>query len=161
MSCRSGNAPTRFAELKKYLPYLEQRWSEGERNATRLGRELKEKGYCGKVSTVGHYLVAWRTICPDRNETAEMVKAKLHRFAVPSPKKTYWLIFKPRPTDKEWSDRYIAQLMKDAPEIREALELVRKFSELMKNRRADELKIWLTKAEKSKISELVSFGGRH
>lgn len=41
--------PTRFAELRKYPPYLEQRWAEGERNATRLGRELKEKGYRGKV----------------------------------------------------------------------------------------------------------------
>lgn len=149
--------PTRFAELKKYLPYLEQRWAEGERNASRLGRELKEKGYRGKVSTVGHYLVRWREICPDRNETAAMVKAKLRRFAVPSPKKTYWLIFKPCPTDEKWSDRYVGQLLKDSPEIREALELVQEFSELMKNRRADELKSWLVKVEKSKISELVGF----
>lgn len=149
--------PTRFNELRKYLPYLERRWAEGERNATRLGRELKEKGYGGKVATVGHYLARWREVCPDRNETAAMVKAKLRRFAVPSPKKTYWLIFKPRPTDEEWSDRYISQLLKDAPEIKEALKLLREFSELMKNRRADELKSWLTKAEKSKISELVGF----
>ena len=86
-----------------------------------------------------------------------MVKAKLHRFAVPSPKKTYWLIFKPRPTDEKWSDRYIAQLLKDAPEIKEALELVQEFSRLMQNRRAGELKIWLARAEKSKTSELVGF----
>ena len=150
--------PTRFAELRKYLPYLEQRWAEGERNATQLGREIKEKGYSGKVSTVGHYLVGWREICPDRNETSEMVKAKLRRFAVPSPKKTYWLIFKPRPTDEKWSDRYIAQLLKDAPEIKEAAELVQKFFHLMKNRQADELKNWLEKAEKSEIPELISFG---
>lgn len=149
--------PMRSAELRKYLPYLEQRWAEGERNATQLGRELKEKGYRGKVSTVGHYLVAWREICPDRRETAEMVKVKLRRFAIPSPKKTYWLFFKPRPTDEKWSDRYIAQLLKDAPEIKEALELVQEFSELMKNRRTDELKSWLSKVEKSKISELVGF----
>lgn len=149
--------PTRFAELKKYLPYLERRWAEGERNATRLGRELKEEGYRGKVSTVGHHLVRWREICPDRNETAAMVKAKLRRCATPSPKKTYWLFFKPRPTDEKWSDRYIAQLLKAAPEIKEALGLVQEFSQLMKNRRADELKSWLAKAEKSRISELVGF----
>lgn len=50
--------PTRSNELRKYLPYLERRWAEGERNAAKLGRELKEKGYRGKVSTVVHYLVA-------------------------------------------------------------------------------------------------------
>lgn len=149
--------PLRFAELRKYLPYLEQRWAEGERNATQLGRELKEKGYRGKVSTVGHFLVAWRKVCPDRKETAEMVKAKLRRFATPSPKKTYWLLFKPRPTDEEWSDRYIGQIMKDSPEIALALELVQEFSRLINNRRAGELKDWLTKAENSKISELVGF----
>lgn len=149
--------PLRYAELRKYLPYLGQRWAEGERNATQLGRELKEKGYRGKISTVGHFLVAWRKVCPDRKETAEMVKAKLRRFATPSPKKTYWLIFKPRPTDEEWSDRYISQLMKDSPEISQALELVQEFSRLMNNRRAGELKDWLTKAEDSKISELVGF----
>lgn len=149
--------PMRFAELRKYLPYLERRWAEGERNASKLGRELKEKGYRGKVSTVGHYLVRWREICPDRNETAVMVKAKLRRFAVPSPKKTYWLIFKLRPADEKWSDRYIAQLLKDAPEIKGALELVQAFSKLMKNRQADELKNWLAKAEISRIPELLGF----
>ncbi len=111
------NKPTRFAELKKYLPFLERRWAEGERNATRLGRKIKEKGCNGKVAPVGHYLVRWREIRPDRNETAAMVKAKLRRFAVPSPKKTYWLIFKPRPSDEKWSDRYITQILKDSPEI--------------------------------------------
>jgi hypothetical protein len=40
--------PLRFAELRKYLPYLERRWAEGERNATQLGRELKERGISRK-----------------------------------------------------------------------------------------------------------------
>jgi len=149
--------PTRFAELRKYLPYLEQRWAEGERNASSLGRELKEKGYRGKVSTVVHHLVAWREICPDRNETSEMVKAKLRRFATPSPKKTYWLLFKPCPTDEQWSDRYVTQLLKDAPELKEAIELAQEFSGLMKNRQADKLHNWLIKAQKSGIPELIGF----
>ncbi len=78
---------------------------------------------------------------------------------MPSPKKTYWLIFKPRPTDEEWSDRYIGQVMKDAPEIAQALELVQEFSRLIKNRRAGELKDWLTKAENSKISDVGLVNG--
>jgi len=149
--------PTRSNELRKYLPYLERRWAEGERNATRLGRELKEKGYRGKVSTVIHYLVAWREVCPDRKATAEMVKAKLRRFATPSPKKTYWLLFKPRSTDKEWNDRYVNQLLKDSPEINQAAQLADEFFRLMKNRQAAELPIWLAKAQKSGISELAGF----
>ncbi len=132
-------------------------WAEGERNATQLGRELKEKGYRGKISTLRHYLVAWREICPDRNETAAMVKAKLRRFATPSPKKTYWLLFKPRPTDEEWSDRYICQLLKDAPELKEAARLAQEFSGLMKNRQADKLRNWLERAQQSDIPELIGF----
>lgn len=122
-----------------------------------LDANYKEKGYGGKVSTVGHYLVRWRKVCPDRNETFEMVKAKLRRFATPSPKKTYWLLFKPRPTDEKWSDRYIGQLLKDSFEIKAAAEIVQDFFRLMKNRQAGELKNWMAKAEKSKISEIVGF----
>jgi len=92
-----------------------------------------------------------------RLETAEMVKAKLRRFAAPSSKKTYWLLFKPRPTDEEWSDRYICQLLKDAPELKEAVELVQEFSALMKNRQADKLRNWLAKAQESGIPELIGF----
>lgn len=143
--------------LGKYLPHLEQRWAEGERNATKLGRELKEQGYPGTVSTVVHYLTVWREVCPDRKETAEMVKAKLRRFATPSPKRTYWLIFKPRSTGESWADKYITQLLKDAPEMKKAVELGQEFSRLMKSRQADELTNWLAKAEKSKIPELVGF----
>lgn len=143
--------------LGKYLPYLEQRWAEGERNATRLGRELKEKGYPGTVSTVVHYLAAWREVCPDRRETAEMVKAKLRQFATPSPKRTYWLIFKPRPTDESWADKYISQLLNDSPDLKNAVELTQEFSRLMKNRQSDELTKWLAKAEESKIPELIGF----
>ena len=86
-----------------------------------------------------------------------MVKAKLRRFAAPSSKKTYWLLFKPRPTDEEWSDRYICQLLKDAPELKEAVELVQEFSALMKNRQADKLRNWLAKAQESGIPELIGF----
>jgi transposase len=74
-----------------------------------------------------------------------------------SPKKTYWLIFKPRPTDKEWSDSYINQLFKDSPELKEAVGLVQEFSRLMKNRQADKLQNWLIAAQKSQIPELVGF----
>lgn len=149
--------PTRFAELRKYLPYLEQRWAEGERNASSLGRELQEKGYRGKVSTVVHYLVKWRKACPDRKETSEMVKAKLRRFATPSPKTTYCLLFKPRPTDEQWSDQYIRQLLKDAPELKEAARLAQEFSGLMKNRQAEKLQNWLERAQQSGIPELIGF----
>jgi len=51
----------------------------------------------------------------------------------------------------------LIQLLKDSPEINQALELVQEFTRLMQNRRADELKNWLIKAEKSKISEIVGF----
>ncbi len=149
--------PIRSNELRKFLPYLEQRWTEGERNATKLGRELREKGYRGSVSTVVHYLTGWREICPERQENAEMVKAKLRRFAMPSPKKTYWLIFKPRPSDEKWAEKYIRQLLKEAPELKEAVELTQEFSRMMKNRQVDGLGNWLTKAKESKISELISF----
>jgi len=86
-----------------------------------------------------------------------MVKAKIRRFATPSPKKTYWLLFKPRPTDKEWSDRYVNQLLEDSPEINQAARLTDEFFRLMKDRQAAKLRNWLAEAQKSGISELAGF----
>lgn len=48
-----------------FISYLEKRWSEGEHNAAKLWRELKEKGFRGSDSLVRHYLRNWREPVPE------------------------------------------------------------------------------------------------
>jgi transposase len=54
--------------LEPYREYLEKRWAEGCRNATRLCRELQDQGYTGQRSRVKEYLQPWRTQERNRRE---------------------------------------------------------------------------------------------
>src|SRR5438552_2219218 len=53
--------------LEPYREYLEKRWTEGCHNASRLCRELQEKGYTGQRSRVKEFLQPWRSPEPKRN----------------------------------------------------------------------------------------------
>jgi transposase len=40
------------SKLDPYLPYLEQRWNEGETSGPRLLAEIRAKGFSGSVMTL-------------------------------------------------------------------------------------------------------------
>jgi transposase len=48
--------PLRESQLDPYEDYLLQRWSQGERNAAQLHREIRERGYPGSASMVRAYV---------------------------------------------------------------------------------------------------------
>src|SRR5437660_52722 len=48
--------PLRESRLDPYEDYLLQRWSQGERNAAQLHREIRERGYLGSKSMVKAYV---------------------------------------------------------------------------------------------------------
>jgi transposase len=53
--------------LEPYREYLEKRWAEGCHNASRLCRELQQKGYTAERSRVKEFVQPWRTQEPKRN----------------------------------------------------------------------------------------------
>ena len=53
--------------LEPYREYLEKRWAEGCHNASRLCRELQQRGYTGERSRVKEFVQPWRTQEPKRN----------------------------------------------------------------------------------------------
>src|SRR5215472_3872215 len=53
--------PLRASRLDPYEDYLLQRWSQGERNATQLYREIRERGYPGSATMVRAYVAHLRS----------------------------------------------------------------------------------------------------
>jgi transposase len=49
-------------KVNQFAEYLQQRWNEGCHNATRLYREIREKGYLGKRAMVARLITGWRKI---------------------------------------------------------------------------------------------------
>lgn len=47
-------------KVNEFAGYLEQRWAEGCHNASRLYKEIRQKGYKGKRSMVARFVAGWR-----------------------------------------------------------------------------------------------------
>jgi transposase len=52
--------PPRWSGLRRYEPYLRERWADGCDNAMQLWRELQERGYLGSASHVRQFVARWR-----------------------------------------------------------------------------------------------------
>jgi transposase len=78
------------------------------------------------------------------------------RLRLPSARESAWLLLRgDELTDEEKS---VAELLRRlSPEVARAQELALNFVEVVKERRADELRGWLIKAQRSEVPEFVSF----
>jgi transposase len=138
----------RRSGLEPFREYLEKRWAEGCRNASRLWRELREKGYDGQRSRVKEFLQPWRSSEP--KSTSRNHKLPGLRLLA------FWLAKPPeqrQPVEVQW----VQAISKDHPEIVTSETLAQAFREMVKNRKAGDLDTWLESAEASGIPELNGF----
>ena len=132
-----------------FIDYLEQRWSEGWRNARRLFRELKEKGYRGSDVTIGRVTRQWRKPVPMLVKTPPLKR--------PSPRTLTWLLLKPVEKLKEEERRMVAALLQSSPAIKRGCELIEEFRAMIRGRKVEALTSWLESARQSNLVELENF----
>ncbi len=143
--------------LARFVPYLEKRWAEGCRNATKLWCELKAQGFHGSDSTVRHFLQSWREAIPEEAKRKFTKNKNGIGRVPPSPRQTGWLLFRPDLCQREWQSEYAEELCRSNDEIQTAKNLAGDFYQLLKNGKIESLKEWLLQATKSGIAELASF----
>ena len=78
------------------------------------------------------------------------------RLRLPSARQAAWMLLRPGGLEAE-EERVIEMLCRLAPEVGRAQQLASGFVEVVKERRADELRGWLTDAQRSAMPEFVSF----
>jgi len=78
------------------------------------------------------------------------------RLRLPSAREATWMLLRPGElTDEE---KPVAELLRRlSPEVGQAQQLALSFVEVVKERRADELRGWLINAQRSEVAEFVSF----
>lgn len=64
--------------MTEFAEYLQQGWTEGWHNASRLYREIHQKGYKGKRSMVAKFVADWRYKGPSRQPTSPEEIAPKH-----------------------------------------------------------------------------------
>ena len=84
--------PLRKSQLDHYENYLLERWSQGERNAARLYREISERGYPGGATMMRSYVAHLR--CTTGNSAPP--RSRKERAKAISPRALRWLLTRKR-----------------------------------------------------------------
>jgi transposase len=84
--------PLRESQLDAYEDYLLERWSQGERNAARLYREISERGYSGCATMVRTYVAHLRSTTGN----SAPFRSRKERAQAISPRALRWLLTRKR-----------------------------------------------------------------
>lgn len=146
------NRARRGSQLDRFLPYLQQRWGEGCRNAKQLYRELQSQGYKGSAVTVRRLLIPWRA-----DDPAAPVPLAILKWRTPSPKECLWWVLKEEKKLTEEQQQFRALLLERSPPIRQGRELVQAFRTVLAKRQAAALTDWEAKVRASELKEFGTF----
>jgi len=145
--------PLRASQLDPYEDYLLQRWSQGERNAAQLHREISERGYPGSKSMVKAYVGHLRTTTADGSPP----RSRKERARAISPRALRWLLAHKREELEKDDQARLDQLLNLSPEVQTVYALLQAFLSMVRERKHQDLRSWMEQAIKSKIAELESF----
>jgi transposase len=151
---RLGHAPLwrkqpRPTELDAYREYLEQRWAEGCRNAAQLWRELRERGFRGRPTTVRAWAGRRRKSEPP-NARSRMVHAIA--WELPSTRRTARLLTADPETLTAADQAFLTHLLEAAPEPAKAAAVAKRLSRLFRRESNERLTDILVAADKTLLA---------
>ncbi|GHO51194.1 hypothetical protein KSX_93570 [Ktedonospora formicarum] len=144
-----------------YLSFLSERWLAGCHNGRLLFREAKARGYSGSRAQLERVTTEWRKYLPP-SLTAKQKKSPPVATPPPknqqlSPQQASWLFVIDKlqlTAEQQWQ---IEQCCRINEELAKAYLLSQNFTEMLRERKADDLKEWLQRARESQIPELEGF----
>jgi transposase len=148
----------RLSILNRYKPYLNERWSEGCHNGLQLYREIKEQGYSGSRSLLGHWVARMR-----KRELKPVQREK----AVPDGRKrankpwsahyAVWLLLRDPETLSPDKQAALERMLAASPAVRQAYNFGQSFIRIVRHRFSRALEPWLTAVMDNKVSKLSGF----
>ncbi len=133
----------RESSLAPWLARLETEWSGGCRNSAELWRRLRACGFRGSLRVVGE----WAT----RQRPAERA-LPIGGGKSPPARRIARLLTTGRDHLSEADSFLVAQIETALPTLTQARVLAEQFTSMVRNRSADQLGAWLTRAEGSLLS---------
>jgi transposase len=144
--------------LDQYLPYLQQRWGEGEHNASQLFREIKPQGYCGGSGMVSLWAAQQRGECKRSRTTKTEPKQPKPTIQRPwSAAYAVWLLLKDPellPTEKKAA---LERMLQTSPEVQRAYNFAQAFGRIVRGRLSKALDPWLKAVTQSGLAPLKTF----
>ena len=112
--------PLRKSALDPYEDYLLERWSQGERNAARLYREISARGYPGCATMVRTYVAHLRSTTGNGSAP----RSRKERAKAISPRVLRWLLTRKREDLDQEEQARLNQLLGSAPEVQTVYALL-------------------------------------
>ena len=161
---RAGHAPTWQhavpgpSILDPHRAYLEERWQAGCRNAAALWRELKERGFAGRPSTVRVWGTRRRKQDPavapggPSEPSAPVIKTPVP----PTPRRAARLLTEERGKLGADDRRFVVALRERSSTIAAAADLTARFARMVKDKTPDAFDGWLRAAETSALASFAA-----
>jgi transposase len=145
--------PRRRRTLEPYEPYLKARFKEGCKNGRELYREIVDHGYPGSRTQVATFVAQLR-----REENSKKEARSPSATGEPLTPHTAAVLLLQRPENcSEAEQAAIARLQDIHPDLASAVSFTKRFAQIVRERRGNELKKWLADAEASGIREIQQF----
>lgn len=148
--------------LASHQRHLNARWSEGERSALALYREIQALGYTGSAHPVSVWAQGRRTEphpCTPRKYLktgTEPLASAPRRGRLPSTRQLAWLLVRD-PEGLDTSERAVLAHVRQDAEVARLHDLARSYNRMVRERRPDDLDGWLSESRVSEIPALTSF----
>src|SRR5260370_6670620 len=145
--------PLRESQLDVYEDYLLERWSQGERNAARLYREISERRYSGYATMVRTYVAHLRSTTGN----SAPFRSRKERAQAISPRALRWLLTRKREELDQEEQARLDPLLGFSPEVQTVYASLQAFVKMVRERKHQDLRSWMEHAIRSGIPELKSF----
>ena len=151
---RAGEFPERKAphrrppKVHEFAEYLQQRWTEGCHNATKLYEEIREKGYRGKRSMVARYVSGWRkTGNPTSPEAPQRI----------APKHAAILVTRPADRMSTEQQQLFDRITNECPEVVPLRRISLAFREALTSQEGEKMQQWIDRTKRCEFGSLVRF----
>jgi transposase len=142
--------------VSRYVAYLQARWVEGCHNATRLYRELQDRGFGGSYASVAALVAPWREEhYRHRGQIRSRQPPRPAADSYATPRRVCWLLLRPEGDLTDAERDFHSHLYTACPQVSTAQELVKEFARALRERDVDGLYAWLRQAEASGIREML------
>jgi transposase len=150
---RSGRLPTwsqraRGSMADAHAEYLRRRWSEGCHNAAQLWREIRERGFRGRLRTVQRWVGRLR----DADPTAPAAASTVTAWKMPSKRRAAWLVVADTEKLDALERRFVEALVTGSKDLAAVIGLARAFSLMVRRRKPEQLDPWLSAAQKTALA---------
>ena len=147
--------------LNPYKPSLLERWNAGCHPALQLCRDLQPQGYTGSYGRVAAYARQWRQaqgLPPAHRRPRQGLPPVVESPSQPlTPRRAPGLVLRRATPRTAAETQPLPQLHAQSREVAEAIALAQEFPPLVRQRQAERLDPWLTRAMTSRLETVQHF----